>query len=99
MVIREIHYKRRKIKVFWVKVKGCLAIYDPNESTLKINPFLSKNTLVKILFHELWHIIVDLNKKKIIDIGEEKCAMLTEQFAVILKKNPKLKRLINRCLK
>jgi len=25
--------------------------------------------------------------------------LLTEQFAVILKKNPKLKRLINNCLK
>ena len=99
MVIREIHYKRRKIKVFWEKVKGCLAIYDPNESTLKINPFLSKNTLVKILFHELWHIIVDLNKKKIKNIGEETCALLTEQFAVILKKNPKLKRLMYNCLK
>ena len=55
--------------------------------------------MAKTIFHELWHIIVDLNKKKIIDIGEEKCALLTEQFAVILKKNPKLKRLINRCLK
>ena len=40
-----------------------------------------------------------INKKKIKNIGEEACAMLTEQFAVILKKNPKLKRLINRCLK
>ena len=85
--------------MLWEKQKGSLAIYDPNDSTLKINPFLSKNTLVKILFHELWHIIVDLNKKKIIDIGEEKCAILVEQFAVILKKNPKLKRLINNCLK
>ena len=85
--------------MLWEKQKGSLGIYDPNDSTLKINPFLSKNTLVKILFHELWHIIVDLNKKKIIDIGEEKCALLTEQFAVILKKNPKLKRLMNNCLK
>ena len=60
---------------------------------------MSKLMLGKILFHELWHIIVDLNKKKIKNIGEESCALLTEQFAVILKKNPKLKRLIYNCLK
>ena len=98
-MIKNIQYKGRNIKVLWEKQKGSLGIYDPNDLTLRIKPKMSKLMLGKILFHELWHIIVDLNKKKIKNIGEEACAMLTEQFAVILKKNPKLKRLINRCLK
>ena len=98
-MIKNIQYKGRNIKVLWEKQKGSLGIYDPNDLTLRIKPKMSKLMLGKILFHELWHIIVDLNKKKIKNIGEEKCAMLTEQFAVILKKNPKLKRLIYNCLK
>ena len=98
-MIKNIQYKGRNIKVLWEKQKGSLGIYDPNDLTLRIKPKMSKLMLGKILFHELWHIIVDLNKKKIIDIGEEKCALLTEQFAVILKKNPKLKRLMNNCLR
>ena len=98
-MIKNIQYKGRNIKVLWEKQKGSLGIYDPNDLTLRIKPKMSKLMLGKILFHELWHIIVDLNKKKIKNIGEEACAMLTEQFAVILKNNPKLKRLINRCLK
>jgi predicted SprT family Zn-dependent metalloprotease len=98
-MIKNIQYKGRNIKVLWEKQKGSLGIYDPNDLTLRIKPKMSKLMLGKILFHELWHIIVDLNKKKIKNIGEEACAMLTEQFAVILKKNPKLKRLMNNCLK
>ena len=55
--------------------------------------------LGKILFHELWHIICYFKKKNINKIGEEKTALLSEEFAVILAANPKLKRLVYGCLK
>ena len=99
MTLKEIVYKRHKIRVFWEKGKDCLAIFDPNESTLSISPYLSKKMLGKILFHELWHIICHFKKKNINKIGEEKTALLTEEFAVILAANPKLKRLVYGCLK
>ena len=99
MKLKEIVYKRHKIRVFWEKGKDCLALFDPNESTLNISPNLSKKMLGKILFHELWHIICHFKKKNINKIGEEKTALLTEEFAVILAANPKLKRLVYGCLK
>ena len=55
--------------------------------------------LGKIQYHELWHIICHFKKKNINKIGEEKTALLTEEFAVILAANPKLKRLVYGCLK
>ena len=98
MKLKEIRYKRHKIRVFFDKCKDCLALYDPNISTLTISPNLSKLMLGKILFHEVWHIICYLNKKDINKIGEENTAILTEEFAVVLSKNPTLKNLIYRCL-
>ena len=54
--------------------------------------------LGKILFHEVWHIICYLNNKDINKIGEENTAILAEEFAVVLSKNPTLKKLINSCV-
>ena len=98
-MLKSIKYKNKRINVLWIKPKDCLAVYDPNQSSLIISPNLSKVMLGKVIFHELWHIICVLNKSKIIDIGEERTAILSEQFAVILKKNPKLKQLTYSCLK
>ncbi len=99
MKLNEIVYKRHKIRVFWKKGKDYLALFDPNESTLYISPHLSKKMLGKILFHELWHIICFFKKKNINKLGEENTALLSEEFAVILAANPKLKRLVYGCLK
>ena len=55
--------------------------------------------MAKTLFHELWHIICWINKININKIGEEKTALLSEEFIPILKKNPKLKKMINEYLR
>ena len=99
MKLKQITYKRRKIKVLWQECKGCLAVYEPSESTLTINPNLKGLMLARIIYHELWHIICDLNKIDINKIGEEKTALLSEEYAIIKKGNPKLNKLIQRSLK
>jgi len=99
MKLKQITYKRRKIKVLWQECKDCLAVYEPSESTLTINPNLKGLMLARIIYHELWHIICDLNKVDINKIGEEKTALLSEEYAIIKKGNPKLNKLIQRCLK
>ena len=98
MGISSIKYKRKTIKIIWEKYEDCFGIFDPSKLTLHINPKLSKKMLGKILFHEIWHIICYLNETNINLIGEEKTALLTEQFAIVLINNPKLKRLLFRCL-
>ena len=98
MGVSNIKYKRKTIKIIWKKYEDCFGIFDPSKLTLHINPKLSKKMLGKILFHEIWHVICYLNKININLIGEEKSALLTEQFAVVLGNNPKLKRLLYRCL-
>tara|TARA_R100001163_G_scaffold62735_1_gene53811 strand:+ start:266 stop:565 length:300 start_codon:yes stop_codon:yes gene_type:complete len=99
MKLKQITYKRRKIKVLWQECKDCLAVYEPSESTLTINPNLKGLMLARIIYHELWHIICDLNKININKIGEEKTALLSEEYAIIKKGNPKLNKLIQRSLK
>ena len=98
MGISSIKYKRKTIKLIWEKYEDCFGIFDPSKLTLHINPKLSKKMLGKILFHEIWHVICYLNETNINLIGEEKTALLTEQFAIVLINNPKLKRLLFRCL-
>mgnify|MGYP006115912083 FL=1 len=98
MGINSIKYKRKIIKIIWEKYEDCFGIFDPSKLTLHINPKLSKKMLGKILFHEIWHVICYLNETNINLIGEEKTALLTEQFAIVLINNPKLKRLLFRCL-
>ena len=99
MKLKQITYKRRKIKVLWQECKDCLAVYEPSESTLTINPNLKGLMLARIIYHELWHIICDLNKIDINKIGEEKTALLSEEYAIIKKGNPKPNKLIQRSLK
>tara|TARA_R100001244_G_scaffold59810_5_gene50205 strand:+ start:37 stop:336 length:300 start_codon:yes stop_codon:yes gene_type:complete len=98
MGISSIKYKRKTIKIIWEKYEDCFGIFDPSKLTLHINPKLSKKMLGKILFHEIWHVICYLNETNINLIGEEKTALLTEQFAIVLINNPKLKKLLFRCL-
>ena len=99
MAVNKIMYKGKRIKLIWEKVPDCLGIFDPNINTLHIDPKLTPTTMAKIIFHELWHIICYFNQTNINLIGEEKTALHSEQYAVILKNNPKLKRLLDKCLK
>ena len=99
MAVNKIMYKGKRIKLIWEKVPDCLGIFDPNINTLHIDPKLTPTTMAKIIFHELWHIICYFNQTNINLIGEEKTSLLSEQYAVILKNNPKLKRLLDKCLK
>ena len=99
MAFKIIKYKSKKIKVLWENCGDCHAVFDPDPLILRINPNLSKEMMAKTLFHELWHIICDLNKIDINKIGEEKTALLSEEYAIIKKGNPKLNKLIQRSLK
>lgn len=93
--IHQIKYKSKKIKVYWCKLDDCFAVYDPNHLTLHIRNDLNKKILAKTIFHELWHIIVVTNKKEIIKIGEEKTAILAEEFYTLFKQNPRLRKFLN----
>ena len=95
MGIRQIKYKGKKIKVYWCKLDDCFAVYDPNHFTLHIRTDLNKKILAKTIFHELWHIIAVTNKKEIIKIGEEKTAILAEEFYTLFKQNPRLRKFLN----
>ena len=99
MDLRVINYKKKRIKVSWENCGDCHAIFYPSTLELRINPKLSKQMLAKTLFHELWHIICWVNKININKIGEEKTALLAEEFIPILKRNNKLKKLINEYLR
>jgi len=99
MAFKIIKYKSKKIKVLWENCGDCHAVFDPDPLILRINPNLSKEMMAKTLFHELWHIICWINKININKIGEEKTALLSEEFIPILKKNPKLKKKINEYLR
>jgi hypothetical protein len=91
----KIKYKGKTIKVIWKHCSDCYGIYQPSAATLTIHNEQSKLNLAKTIYHELWHIICDLNKIDINKIGEEKTAKLSEQFVILLKNNKRLKNFLN----
>ena len=95
MRFRQIVYKNRKIKVFWHKLDDCWGLYEGAKLHLTLDPNQSKMNLAKTIYHELWHIICDLNEVDINKIGEEKTAYLSQEFAPILKKNRSLRKCLN----
>jgi hypothetical protein len=95
MGIRKIKYKGKTVKVIWKHCVDCYAKYEPSKKLLTIHPEQSNLNLAKTLIHELFHIICDFNNIDINKIGEEKTAKLTEQYIVIFKNNPHLKKLVN----
>jgi len=70
-------------------------LYEGSKLQLSIDPNQSKMNLAKTIYHELWHIICDLNEVDINKIGEEKTAYLSQEFAPILKKNRSLRKCLN----
>ena len=95
MRFRQIVYKKRKIKVFWTKMNDCWGLYEGSKLKLTLDPDQSKMNLAKTIYHELWHIICDLNEVDINKIGEEKTAYLSQEFAPIIKKNRSLRKCLN----
>ena len=92
---RKIKYKKKIIKVYWKTLKDCWGLYEGSKLQLSIDPNQSKMNLAKTIYHELWHIICDLNEVNINKIGEEKTAYLSQEFAPILKKNRSLRKCLN----
>jgi len=95
MGFRKINYKGKIIKVIWKSCTDCYGMYDSNSRTLTIHPEQSNYNLAKTIYHELWHIICDLNEVDINKIGEEKTAKLSEQYVNLLKNNKRLKNFLN----
>ena len=98
MGIRSFKYKNKRIKVKFKPLQGLYGVFYPHKLLLELSPKLSKQMLTKTIFHELWHIICYLNKVDINKIGEEKTALLTEEYVIILKQNKNLRKLINEYL-
>ena len=98
MKLKEIIYKKKRIKVHFIKMDD-YALYDPNKNSLKIKKGLTKQILGKTLFHEIFHIIMACNNFEVASHGEEKVANLSEEYYTILKSNKILKNLIINCLR
>ena len=95
-MIRKIKYKNKIIKVIFKRISD-YAVYSPQNLTLTIRKGLSNQYLARTLFHELFHIITDLNDFNVSKHGEEKVASLIEEYYYILKQNKNLKNLIISC--
>lgn len=97
MKLTEIKYKDTIIKVTFESIED-YAVYHYDKNKLVIRKGLSKRILGKTLFHELFHIIITLNKFSVSNHGEEKVAGLCEEYYNILRQNKVLRNLINRCI-
>ena len=60
MQLSFIKYGKRKIKVEYVLLKDCFGLYDPNFHTLQIDKRLKGLRLFNTLYHELFHIIMNM---------------------------------------
>ena len=98
MKLKEIIYKKRRTKVVFVKIDD-YASYEYEKNLLRICKGLSKKTLGRTLFHEIFHIIMACNDFQVSSHGEEKVASLTEEYYTILNSNKVLKNLIINCLR
>ena len=63
---RKIKYKKKIIKVYWKTLKDCWGLYEGSKLQLSIDPNQSKMNMAKTIYHELWHIICDLNEVSLI---------------------------------
>ncbi len=97
MKLTEIKYKNKIIKVSFKDIDE-YGYFETNDNTLVIRKGLTKRTLGKTLFHEIFHIIVTLNDFSVANHGEEKVAGLTEEYYNILKQNKVLRNLMFRCI-
>jgi len=98
---KEIKFGRKKIKVRYANIlrdKNCYGEYNPNDNTVTFDSNLKGEEFLNTLIHELFHIIITLNKISVKDRGEEPIAMAVgDGFTKILKQNPKIRDFIYEC--
>ena len=95
-----IRYGKRKIKVQYVLLNDCFGLYDPNIHTLQIDKRLKGLKLFNTLFHEMFHIIMNMENINVNEKGEEPIAVAVGNgYEKIFMANPSLFRLLTKCLK
>jgi len=100
MKLSFIKYGKRKIKVDYVLLEDCYGLYDPNRHTLQIDKRLKGLMLFNTLFHELFHIIMNMENINVNEKGEEPIALAVGNgYEKIFMANPYLFRILTKCLK
>ena len=99
MQLSFIKYGKRKIKVEHVLLDDCFGLYDPNLHTLQIDKRLKGLKLFNTLFHEMFHIILNMENINVNEKGEEPIAVAVGNgYEKIFMANPFLFRLLTKCL-
>ena len=99
MKLSFIKYGKRKIKVQYVLLDDCFGLYDPNLHTLQIDKRLKGLKLFNTLFHEMFHIIMNMENINVNEKGEEPIAVAVGNgYEKIFMANPFLFRLLTKCL-
>ena len=100
MKLSFIRYGKRKIKVEYVLLDDCFGLYDPNLHTLQIDKRLKGLKLFNTLFHEMFHIIMNMENIDVNTKGEEPIAeAVGNGYEKIFMANPSLVRLLSKCLR
>ena len=100
MKLSFIKYGKRKIKVHYEILKDCLGLYDPNLHTLHLDKRLKDLRLFNTLYHELFHIIMNMEKIDVNTKGEEPIAKAVgDGYEKIFKANSYLFKFLTQCLK
>ena len=100
MQLSFIRYGKRKIKIQYVLLDDCFGLYDPNLHTLQIDKRLKGLRLFNTLFHEMFHIIMNMENINVNEKGEEPIAVAVgDGYEKIFMANPSLFRLLTKCLK
>ena len=95
-----IKYGKRKIKIQYVLLNDCFGLYDPNLHLLQIDKRLKGLKLFNTLFHELFHIIMNMENIDVNTKGEEPIAFAVGNgFEKIFMANPSLVKVLTKCLK
>ena len=100
MKLSFIKYGKRKIKIQYVLLNDCYGLYDPNLHILQIDKRLKGLKLFNTLFHELFHIIMNMENIDVNTKGEEPIAFAVGNgYEKIFKANPSLVKVLTKCLK
>ena len=95
-----IKYGKRKIKIQYVLLNDCFGLYDPNLHLLQIDKRLKGLKLFNTLFHELFHIIMNMENIDVNTKGEEPIAFAVGNgYEKIFKANSFLFKVLTKCLK
>jgi hypothetical protein len=95
-----IKYGKRKIKIQYVLLDDCYGLYDPNLHILQIDKRLKGLRLFNTLYHELFHIIMNMENIDVNTKGEEPIAVAVGNgYEKIFMANPSLVKVLTKCLK